>query len=55
MTRCAKRRFRTHLDAKIALARSGGKQDRGNQRRAERRAYHCELCHAWHLTSQEER
>lgn len=29
--------------------------DHANQCRREKRAYYCEYCNAWHLTSQEER
>lgn len=50
MNRCAKVRYRTELDAKIALANT---QHRDNPKRAktEKRAYWCHICHAYHLTS----
>jgi hypothetical protein len=45
---CAKKRaFRDELGAKIALA-SAKRRDKG-----ERRYYPCNICHKWHLTSQE--
>lgn len=39
-------RYRDKLGAKIALAKAQGK-DHG-----ESRAYRCEFCRGWHLTSQ---
>lgn len=47
--RCRKVRYRTQLDAKIVLARLTWKD------RDERRAYPCQRCRGWHLTSQEAR
>lgn len=43
-----KRRWRTRLDAKIALA-DINRRDR--QQRREQRAYRCPICNGWHLTS----
>lgn len=50
---CGKRRYRTEIDAKIALA-SCQRVTRGPERRyaIERRHYHCPRCKGWHLTSQ---
>jgi hypothetical protein len=50
MSKCpttGKFQFRDELAAKIALAKRS-RQDKG-----ERRAYRCEFCHRWHLTSKE--
>ncbi len=47
--RCVKVRFRTELDAKIALA-AVLRRDKG-----EKRIYRCPRCKGWHLTSQEKR
>jgi hypothetical protein len=52
MNKCSKTRkvrFRSDLDAKIALARRQW-ADKG-----ERRSYRCPFCRGWHLTSQEQR
>ncbi len=48
---CRKRRYRSELDAKIALARV---QVDPSRDRVERRAYLC-WCRRWHLTSQPKR
>ena len=53
MTRCRKRRFRTRIDAQMALLRTQAKADRGHPRRHERRYYRCPHCAGWHLTSRE--
>jgi ssDNA-binding Zn-finger/Zn-ribbon topoisomerase 1 len=47
---CTKVRYRTELDAKIALASTGFKK---HERRAksEQGAYRCPECGAWHLRS----
>ena len=47
---CKKRKFKTKIDAMLALAsaRWNG-QTHGN--RNEVRVYHCPICNAWHLTS----
>lgn len=47
---CRKIRYRTELDAKIALADTQMKALRKNKR-TECRAYRCPDCHAFHLTS----
>lgn len=41
-------RYRTKLDAKLALAST---QRSRNPRREERRYYRCPACKGWHLTS----
>lgn len=41
-----KRRYRNRLDAKIALT------DTRRRDRRETRAYRCNTCRGWHLTSQ---
>lgn len=46
--KCAKVRYRTKLDARIALVFINRKRDRG---KAERSAYRCPFCYGWHLTS----
>ena len=51
-----KRRLRDHLEATRALrtssnARSRAKRDGIDCRRRELRAYECESCRGWHLTS----
>jgi hypothetical protein len=51
-----KRRFRDHLEVTRALqksanARSRATQDGATCHRREVRAYECEACHGWHLTS----
>jgi hypothetical protein len=51
---CAKRRYRTKLDAKIALAgtaREAARRGAGT-RRSEQRAYWCPACRGFHLTSE---
>jgi hypothetical protein len=53
----SKRRFRTELDAKLALARVQQYADsEPNKQKAryrqESRAYRCPICRGWHLTSQ---
>lgn len=45
---CRKIRFRTELEAKIALPRSQFKQ---SSKREECRVYRCPNCHGWHMTS----
>ena len=47
--RTGKVRFRTLLDAKIVLAKRSAR-DKG-----EVRAYRCQFCHGFHLTSQRKR
>ncbi|MDX3074602.1 hypothetical protein [Streptomyces sp. MI02-7b] len=41
-------RYRDRIAAQLVLA----VMDRTDPRRRECRAYHCPLCHGWHLTSQ---
>ncbi len=54
---CVKIRYRTELDAKIALASTQGAAARGHDKRAECRIYRCPIasCRGFHLTSQENR
>lgn len=51
-TRCGKRRYRTELEAKIALAgvqrRRETRHDTGKE---ERRYYRCPACAGYHLTA----
>lgn len=56
MTRvtCQKWRYRTRVDALIALANIQGRDD-PKRAKTERRAYRCERCRGWHLTSQRPR
>lgn len=54
---CKKRRYRTELDALLALSRTeaAARRHRRHARAATRgevRSYRCDLCKAWHLTSQ---
>lgn len=54
--KCAKVRYRTEIDAKIALSRAettGAR--RSDEKRKEARAYRCPRCNGWHLTSQARR
>jgi len=46
--KCSKRRYRSKLDAKIALAST---QAGHSSRREECRFYRCPSCFGWHLTS----
>lgn len=46
---CTKVRYRTKLDAMIALASTQRSQE---TKREERRFYRCPDCRGWHLTSQ---
>lgn len=53
--KCTKRRYRTELDAKIALASTARKAATGRKQhdnRDECRTYRCPVCKGWHLTSQ---
>lgn len=52
---CPKIRYRTRLDAQLALARCALGESRGNARRQEVRTYRCPRCGGWHLTSMERR
>lgn len=50
--RCAKVKFLTASDAQDALLRAKiARSLRGSQKRREERAYWCNECSAWHLTS----
>lgn len=53
--RCVKRRFRDEIAALHALGRIAAAVP--DERRPKRpiRAYHCQHCRGWHLTSQEKR
>lgn len=46
---CAKRRYRSEIDAMIALSSAGNSHD--GRGKTERRAYRCPKCKGWHLTS----
>lgn len=48
--RCAKTRYRTRIDALIALARIQ-RRDNPKRSKTETRPYRCGRCHGWHLTS----
>lgn len=52
--RCNKVRYRSEVDAMLALMRTQGKRGKarknGRVKRAEMRAYECK-CKGWHLTS----
>lgn len=48
MSDCAKVRYRTELDAKIALASTNAS---ARKRRGETAYYRCPQCKGWHLTS----
>ncbi len=52
MKRCSKRRFRTDLDAKIALMKAQRSADRHGHLVVEKRHYFCSRCRSFHLTSQ---
>lgn len=43
-------RYRTHLDAKLALLRTTRNTD-SRRAKDEKRAYSCPDCRGWHLTS----
>ena len=50
MSRCRKFRYRDEIAAKLAMA--GARRRDGSRRaRLEVRAYRCERCKGWHLTS----
>jgi len=49
MSGCAKTRYRDEIAAKLALAKLARQ---GKQGHDECRAYRCEKCAGWHLTSQ---
>lgn len=52
--RCRKKRYPTRVDALLALASTSRKRHTRREK-DEKRAYECERCGKWHLTSQEER
>lgn len=45
---CTKRRYPDRITAEIVLANTFRSR---NTRREEMRAYRCQKCHGWHLTS----
>lgn len=47
---CVKERHRTEVDAQVALSRILSSNWNGH--RVPQRAYPCQFCHGWHLTSQ---
>lgn len=51
-SRCTKARYRTNLDAKIALAKVGARRDNSHE---ESRTYYCDECKAYHLSSKPKR
>lgn len=48
--KCGKRRYRSSIEAKIALADIHMK-DSSTRSKQEMRAYYCRACNGWHLTS----
>lgn len=50
MSDCTKIRYRTRVDALIALSRLQRK-DSTRRAKLEQRAYRCPNCRGWHLTS----
>jgi hypothetical protein len=46
---CTKRRYRSEIDAMIALSNAGNRHD--GRAKTESRAYRCPDCKGWHLTS----
>jgi len=53
-TRCKKQRFKSRIDALIALSRIQWR-DKSWRPKQETRAYLCERCYGWHLTSKPKR
>lgn len=49
---CTKRRYRNEIAARLALAKIQRQDKPGHQ---ESRAYSCERCRGWHLTSKDHR
>lgn len=49
MGACAKIRYRDRVAALLALSRTGQHGER--RPKEERRAYYCQQCRGWHLTS----
>ena len=54
LRRCRKTRYRDEIAARLALAHITH-ADRTDRPKTETRAYLCERCHGYHLTSQEKR
>ena len=52
---CKKKKFRTILDALIALSEAVNDRKKGNYQREEKRYYYCETCNVYHLTSKTDR
>ena len=52
MTCRGKRRHETEVQALRVIDRAKDKTKRGACNRRERRAYHCIICHGWHVTSE---
>ena len=51
--KCAKVRYRTEIDAKIALSNTAYTAgQRSDEKRKEARVYRCPKCAGWHLTSE---
>lgn len=50
---CSKRRYRSEIDAKIALAKIQW-QDKSRREKIETRVYKCPKCRGFHLTSRAE-
>jgi hypothetical protein len=48
--RCLKYRYQDRIGALLALA-SAQRKDGARRAKIESRAYRCEICHGWHLTS----
>lgn len=51
--KCPKRRYRSRVDALIAMSSIQGR-DNSTRSKSERRAYKCPQCRGWHLTSKGE-
>jgi hypothetical protein len=51
--KCGKKRFRSEIDAKIALARIWRSNDDQNRQYIPKRAYFHRDCRGWHLTHTE--
>ena len=50
---CRKIRYRSEVDAKIALMDIARRRDQGKENRKECRYYRCPRCRGWHLTKLE--
>lgn len=51
MAKCRKRRFRDDISAKLAIATIQHKDNTGRPK-TECRAYKCNFCKGWHITSE---